>query len=163
MDKTSRLCLNQQNEIFVINLDDLMCFEADDHYTTVHSSRGNNFMVPFTLGRIEEKLKARHADKKNLMRLGRKYIINTDCIYHMNVVKQTISLTDYHGKVTTLDLSKTVLRSLVELVRASDEAAAPTQNETEGTLPPPQPLRGLHNMSRRRLSGGITAARVYLL
>ena len=121
MELNSKLCLSLHGELYVVDLSDIMCFEADDHYTHVFTSRGNSFMVPFSLARIEDKIKLKHCGKKNLLRLGRRYIININSIYHVNAVKQTVSLADNHGKVMTLSLSKTVLRMLMDMIKANDE------------------------------------------
>ena len=120
MKTKTKLCLSLHGELYVVDLDDVMCFMADDHYTHVYSSRGNNFMVPFSLARIEEKIQAKHCEHKNLAPLGRKYIININSIYHVNMMKQAVSLADNHGKVMTLNLSKAVLRLLMDFIKADD-------------------------------------------
>lgn len=117
METDARLCLSLHGELYVLNLNDVMCFEADDHYTQVFNSRGNSYMVPFCLARIEEKLKALKKGNDFLMRLGRKYIININTISHVNIIKQSLSLIDYHGKTLTLSLSKAVLRTLMGIIK----------------------------------------------
>ena len=117
MKSNSKLCLSLHGELYVVDLSDIMCFEADDHYTHVFTSRGNSFMVPFSLARIEEKIKAKHCDNKNLLRLGRRYIININSIYHVNAVKQTVS--------------KTVLRMLMEMIKANDEGVVEYEPEQD--------------------------------
>ena len=44
MELNSKLCLSLHGELYVVDLSDIMCFEADDHYTHVFTSRGNSFM-----------------------------------------------------------------------------------------------------------------------
>lgn len=129
MKTKTKLCLSLHGELYVVDLDDVMCFMADDHYTHVYSSRGNNFMVPFSLARIEEKIQAKHSDRKNLARLGRKYIININSIYHVNIMKQSVSLADNHGKVMTMNLSKAVLRSLIDIMKTDDDIAVDENEE----------------------------------
>lgn len=45
--------------------------------------------------------------------MGRKYIINYNSVFHMNAIKQTVSLSDSHGQVIMLNVSKPALRSLM--------------------------------------------------
>lgn len=123
MKQRTKLSLCLHGELYVVDLNDVMCFEADDHYTHVYSSNGNNFMVPFCLARIEEKIRDRHCAYKNLVRLGRKYIINIGNIFHVNAVRQFVLLADSHGKVMNISLSKAVLRTLMNSIKADESIA----------------------------------------
>ena len=50
MEHKSNMCLILCGEIYMLNLDDALLFEADDHYTEIHNLYGNKIMVPFCLG-----------------------------------------------------------------------------------------------------------------
>lgn len=102
MKNVSNMCLNLCGEIYTFDLNDVLFFEADDHYTQIRSVHGNKIMVPFCLGAIEKEIQKKFPTHTNMIRIGRKFIINYNRLFHMNAVKQTISLSDYHGRVFTL-------------------------------------------------------------
>lgn len=97
MEHKSNMCLILCGEIYMLNLDDALLFEADDHYTEIHNLYGNKIMVPFCLGEIEREIRTRFPDHNNLVRMGRKYIINKNRVFHMNALKQTVSLYGSNG------------------------------------------------------------------
>lgn len=114
MKTKSNMCLYRCGEIYMLNLDDALFFEADDHYTRIRTVQGVKFMVPFCLGEIEREIRSKFSEHNNMIRMGRKYIINYNSVFHMNAIKQTVSLSDSHGQVITLNVSKPALRSLMQ-------------------------------------------------
>lgn len=109
----SNMCLYRCGEIYMFNLDDALFFEADDHYTRIRTVQGVKIMVPFCLGEIEREIRSKFSEHNNMIRMGRKYIINYNSVFHMNAIKQTVSLSDSHGQVIMLNVSKPALRSLM--------------------------------------------------
>ena len=59
------------------------------------------------------------SDHNNLVRMGRKYIINKNRVFHMNALKQTVSLYGSNGQVVVLNVSKPALKSLMQDARSS--------------------------------------------
>ena len=43
----NKLCFSVYGELYVVDLDRMLYFEADDHYTHVYYSSGTHFMIPF--------------------------------------------------------------------------------------------------------------------
>lgn len=119
MKTKSNMCLYRCGEIYMFNLDDALFFEADDHYTRIRTVQGVKIMVPFCLGEIEREIRSKFSEHNNMIRMGRKYIINYNSVFHMNAIKQTVSLSDSHGQVITLYVSKPALRSLMQQARNS--------------------------------------------
>lgn len=138
MKHKSSMCLTLCGEIYMLNLDEALLFEADDHYTKIHNLYGNKIMVPFCLGEIEREIRTRFPDHNNLVRMGQKYIINKNRVFHMNALKQTVSLYDSNGQVVVLNVSKPALRSLMQDTRTSyamlppDEPDDPDLDPDEG-------------------------------
>lgn len=112
----NRLCFSVYGELYVVDLDMVMFFQADDHYTHVYYTSGTHFMIPFGLSKVETEVKERNADKNNFVRLGRKYMINMRRVFHVNAVKQVVLLSDDHGTNHTLHLPKPVLRLLMDML-----------------------------------------------
>ena len=92
--------------------------QADDHYTHIHYSANSHFMISYGLGEVEERIKAFPKAKTFLIRLGRKYIINTRQIFRISTMKGLVYLLDTEGNTISLQVSKPVLRSLMELMQA---------------------------------------------
>jgi DNA-binding LytR/AlgR family response regulator len=109
-----KLILKTYSEVFFINLDRVIYFQADDHYSFVFYSEKEKFMLPFGLSTIEQSL-ADSDFSKSFVRLGRKYIVNVNKVFKVNVFKQQLFL---EGKDTNvvLNIPKPVLAEFVELV-----------------------------------------------
>ena len=108
------LCLGGHDEMYVINLEMVMYFQADDHYSHVFYATGATFMVSFGLSRIETLITEHYPNQTSFYRLGRKYIVNMSYLFHINTIKQVVLLTDMNGTTHSLHISKPVLRELIE-------------------------------------------------
>lgn len=112
------LRLGSYDELYIIDLNRVLFMQADDHYTHVHYSADIHFMVPSGLGAIEERIAPKI--KSYLIRLGRKYIINTHHIYRISTIKGCVCLFDANGNTVSLPISKPILRSLIELMKTGE-------------------------------------------
>ena len=100
-------------ELFVLDLEKVMYLEADDHYTIVYYASSAHFMLPFGLSHVLETVEKKENVKEYLIRLGRKYVVNTNFIMHVNVVKQIVQMCDNKGEIYTLHFPKQVLREFI--------------------------------------------------
>ncbi|MBO4812490.1 MAG: LytTR family transcriptional regulator [Prevotella sp.] len=114
------LCLGSYDELYIIDLNKVIYMEADDHYTNVFYAAESSFMLPYGLGDIEKRILDMPWARKHLMRLGRKYIVNLRSVFRINTVKETIFLVNPAGGTINLHVSKPVLRSLIDLLRAHE-------------------------------------------
>lgn len=112
------LCLGAYDELYLIDLNQLLYFQADDHYTNVYYANGTHFIVPFGLSKIETFVEKKPEFSPYLMRLGRKYIVNTRRIFRISTTKNTLYLSDDHGNNVPLHIAKPVLRALIDLYRS---------------------------------------------
>lgn len=135
MKHKSSMCLALCGEIYMLNLDEALLFEADDHYTKIRNLYGNKIMVPFSLGEIEREIQTRFPDHTNLVRMGQKYIINKNRVFYMNVLKQTVSLYDSNGQVVVLNVSKPALKSLMQDARSSYATLPSDEPDDPGLYP----------------------------
>lgn len=112
-----QLILSSYDDLYLIDLSNVVYFMADDHYTHVYYSSKTHFLVPFGLSKIEERLiEQQSVEGKNFMRLGRKYIVDLRRVFHISVSKQQLFLFDDTGTNFLLQVSKPVLRGLHELL-----------------------------------------------
>ena len=114
----NKLSLGVYGELFALDLEKVMYLEADDHYTIVYYSSGIHFMLPFGLSKVEEAISDEEiAGNIYLLRFCRKYIVNINYIYHVNVMKQIIQLYDNRGDSHSLHIPKPILRNLLEKMK----------------------------------------------
>ena len=111
-----RLVLKGHDEIYLIDLNKVLYFLADDHYAHVYYTTGYHSMVPWGLSKIEDCLQEMGADASFMMRLSRKYIINVNRLQRVSTVKEAIALLDDVGNVVTLHVSKAALRENLEVL-----------------------------------------------
>lgn len=108
------LCLSTHDELYLINLDLVMYIQVEDHYAHVYYTTGTTFMIPFGLSKIEAAIAEQQEEKlSHIFRLGRKYIVNTHSLFHINTIKQTLFVTDMHGNNHSLKISKEALRKIM--------------------------------------------------
>ena len=91
-------------------------------------------VMPFSLGKVEAAIAQHTGGDTPLLRLGRTFIVNTDRIHHVNVLKQSVLLADDHGNVHSLHLSRQVLQALMErlgrvVTTDTDTASSTCQTE----------------------------------
>lgn len=103
-------------ELYITDPELVLFLQADDHYTIVNYVNGTHFMIPFGLSKVEELIAETLVGDCYLVRLGRKYIINTRCVFHINTIKQVVTLSDNHGLNHSLHLPKAILKELMELL-----------------------------------------------
>lgn len=119
MKQEQTLVLSAHDELFIIDLDRVLYLKADDHYTEVNYSSGAHFLVPFGLVKIEALVSAMPQARRHLLRLGRKYMVNTRRVFRINTVKEQLFLTLDDGSNTSLHLPKQVLRALIDTMQAT--------------------------------------------
>ena len=130
MTQETNLCLCAYDELYIIDLERVLYLQADDHYTNVYYASGTHFLVPFGLVKIEALISNMPAVRSHLLRLGRKYIVNTRRVFRINTVKELLYLTDDEGNTLSLHISKPVLRNLINSLRDTLANAIDEQGQT---------------------------------
>ena len=128
-----RIFLTTYNELYIVDSEQLLYLEADDHYTMVNYTSGTRFMVPFGLSKVEVAISeafaaassGENAPERTLIRVVRKFLINTKHVIHINTMKQVLVLANAHGENFSLHLPKAVLRSLIDLLTGSKNILPP--------------------------------------
>lgn len=117
----AKLRFSVYGELYVVDLNQTMYFKADDHYTHIYYTTGTHFMIPFGLSKVEDAIHEKQLFCKRFVRLGRTYIVNIGCIFHVNAMKQVLFVSDSRGINHSIHLPKPVLRTLMGLL---DEAVS---------------------------------------
>lgn len=113
MNGNNKLNLTTQDELYLIDIPRVVYFQADDHYSYVYYNTEVHLQLPFSLGTIEAAIKQTHEAGASLVRMGRKYIVNTDRIIRVSSIQCKLYLCDEQGKTHTLSLSKPIIRDLI--------------------------------------------------
>lgn len=104
-----------------VRSDQVLYFEADDHYCNIVYYSGYSFMLPFGLGAIEDMIKVcQDEDAEKFIRLGRKYIVNLEYVHQVNTVAQTITFVNATANKITIRSPKNVLRDLINKLTDKD-------------------------------------------
>lgn len=110
------LHLNSRDELLRINISNIIYFEADGNYTNIILANKLKGVVCMNLAHMQEILSERLKEQARIFaRVGKKHIINHTYIYQINVLKQSLILSDGKNFAYQLNISKEALKKLKEL------------------------------------------------
>lgn len=96
---------------------DIICIKAEGNYSTIIISDGEERLVLFQLGQLEQMINEQlGAEASMFIRIGRGVIINREYLYAINLPKQHMILRAPSGYKVDLTASKESLRQLKMLV-----------------------------------------------
>lgn len=122
------LFFNTRDELQRIDVSKIVYFESDGNYTDIVMVNKLRASVCMNLGEMEKLLSMQLGDEnRNFIRLGRRFIINMQYIYHINTLKQQLILSDYDHFAFQVSLSKDALKKMKELMLSSN-ITKPTDN-----------------------------------
>lgn len=111
------LYFNTRDELIKVKLDRVAFFEADANYCHVYFANGVKATLLTSLVNIENLIAERFKDSLAMfIRIGKKYIVNRQMIFQINIPKQKLLLTDFTSvKLFELAVSKDALKNLKKL------------------------------------------------
>ncbi len=111
------LFFNTRDEMIKVKLDRVAYFEADSNYCHVMFINGAKATLLTSLVNIEKLIAERFCgDNPLFIRIGKKYIVNQQHIFQINVLRQKLILTDYDSPtVLEISISKDALKNLKQL------------------------------------------------
>ena len=116
MEKTY-IFFNSRDELQRIDVSKIVYFEADGNYTDIIMVNKLRASVCMNLGEMEKAVAAQIGDAaKIFMRIGKRFIINMQYVYSINVLKQQLVLSDYDHFAFQVSISKEALRKMKELM-----------------------------------------------
>ena len=100
-----------------IDISKIVYFEADGNYTDIVMVNKLRASVCMNLGEMEKAVAAQIGDAaKIFMRIGKRFIINMQFVYSINVLKQQLILSDYDHFAFQVSISKDALKKMKELM-----------------------------------------------
>jgi len=111
------LFFNTRDEMIKVKLDRVAYFEADSNYCHVVFINGAKATLLTSLVNIENLIAERfRGDNPMFIRIGKKYIVNRQYIFQLNVLRQKLILTDYDSPtILEISISKDALKNLKQL------------------------------------------------
>ena len=108
---------NSRDKLIRLNVDKIVYFEADGNYTYIVTSNKHKSCITMNLSHTEEALATQLGESmKQFMRIGKRFIVNMNYIYQIDIQKQALLLTDYDHFVFSIPISKEALKKVKELI-----------------------------------------------
>lgn len=114
---TDYLYINTRDELFRIECSKIVYMEGDGNYSHIVMINKQKTSVCLNLSGIQRLVSESMKERATMFaRVGKRFIINLNFIYQINVLKQTLVVTDGIHFAFQLRLSKEALRQLKELM-----------------------------------------------
>jgi DNA-binding LytR/AlgR family response regulator len=111
------ILFNSRDQLLRIDLQEIIYFEGDGNLTYIVTPNKIKGTVSMNLSKMEEFLASQYGKKAGIFfRLGKRFIINTNYIYSVQVSRQKLILSDYGRFTFQLPVSKEALRKMKELI-----------------------------------------------
>lgn len=115
--KTKYLYLNSRDELFRMDSSKVVYFEADGNYTNFVLSDKVKGSVCMNLAEMQKLLTESLKETANIFaRVGKRHIVNLTYVYHINVLRQRLVLSDGEVFAYPLNVSKEALKALKEML-----------------------------------------------
>jgi len=117
MNQKETIIFNSRDEILRLAIADIVYFEADGNYTDIVTVNKLRSTVRMNLAEMEKTIAEKLGNNRTLfMRIGKRFIINMNYIYQVNIAKQRIILSDYRTFAFQINLSKDALKKVKDIV-----------------------------------------------
>ncbi len=108
---------NSRDELVRLSIADIVYFEADGNYTKVVTANKLTSTHGMNLGQMEAVLAKQLGDTTSMfIRLGKRFIINRNFIYKINIHSQALILSDLNRFAFKMPVSKDALRKMKKLL-----------------------------------------------
>lgn len=116
MNKIKYLYFNSRDEFFRVDVSKIIYFEGDGNYTNFILNNNQKGTVLTNLSQMQTVLSdSLKEDASIFARIGKRFIINLNYVYHIEVLKQRLTLSDGETFSYQLPISKEALKKLKEM------------------------------------------------
>lgn len=113
----NRILFNSRDEMLRIEVDKIVYFESNGNYTHIVSRNKLKATLTMSLTKTEQVLTQQLGERAwQFMRVGKRFIVNLNNVYSINIAKQYLVLTDQEHFAYQLPVSKEALRKMKELM-----------------------------------------------
>lgn len=107
------IILNNTTDLLRFSALDVMAIDADRNYCTIIMNDGEEKLVLFQLGQLEDIINHQLGeDAEMFIRVGRGLIVNREYLYAINLPKQELTQRSTMGKKVCFNASKESLKQL---------------------------------------------------
>ena len=111
------ILFNSREELLRMEVEKIVYFEANGNYTNVVAMNKLKATLGANLSQTEHILNQQMGEEaKMFMRVGKRFIVNLDYIYSVNMAKQYLIMSDMKHFAYQLPISKEALRQMKELM-----------------------------------------------
>lgn len=112
-----RIYFNSRDKLIRLDVQKIVYFEGDGNYTYIVTANRQKVCVTMNLSQTEEALaKQLGSNAHHFMRVGKRFIVNMNYIYQVDIQKQTLMLSDCEHFLFQMSVSKEALKAVKELV-----------------------------------------------
>jgi len=112
-----KIYFNSRDKLIRIEVQKIVYFEGDGNYTYIVTANKHKVCITLNLTHTEEALAAQLGDNaKQFMRIGKRFIVNMNYIYQVDIQKQILMLSDCDHFLFQIPVSKEALKTVKELV-----------------------------------------------
>lgn len=112
-----RVYFNSRDKLIRLDIHKIVYFESDGNYTYIVTANKQKVCVTLNLSHTEEALAKQLGSNANqFMRIGKRFIVNMNFIYQVDILKQVLMLSDYEHFLFQLPVSKEALKAVKDLV-----------------------------------------------
>ena len=112
-----RIYFNSRDKLIRLDVEKIVYFEGDGNYTYIVTANKQKVCVTLNLSHTEEALASQLGDNaKQFMRIGKRFIVNMNYIYQIDIQRQLLMLSDCDHFVFQMPVSKEALKAVKELV-----------------------------------------------
>lgn len=110
---------NSRDELIRLRVSDIAYFEGDGNYTNIVAINNLCTAICMQIGEMEKSLAEQLGEDASVfIRIGKRFIVNSELIYQLNIPKQTLMLSDFGHFSVKLNVSKEALKNLKTLMTA---------------------------------------------
>lgn len=112
-----RVYFNSRDKLIRLDIQKIVYFEGDGNYTYIVTANKQKVCVTLNLAHTEEALASQLGESaKQFMRIGKRFIVNMNYIFQVDIQKQTLMLSDCEHFLFQMLVSKEALKTVKELV-----------------------------------------------
>jgi DNA-binding LytR/AlgR family response regulator len=112
-----RVYFNSRDKLIRLDVQKIVYFEGDGNYTYIVTANKQKVCITLNLAHTEEALAAQlGSNARQFMRIGKRFIVNMNYIYQIDIQKQTLMLSDCERFLFQMPVSKEALKTVKDLV-----------------------------------------------
>ena len=112
-----RIYFNSRDKLIRLDIQKIVYFEGDGNYTYIVTANKQKVCLTMNLSHTEEALATQLGlNAHHFMRVGKRFIVNMNFIYQIDIQKQVLLLSDMDHFLFQLPISKEALKTVKDLV-----------------------------------------------